>query len=55
LKKRFQDKITHLPEEIIEGIIDKWDNKINSDLTIDTSNGISKEDIENVIKLIKND
>jgi dephospho-CoA kinase len=23
LKKRFQDKITHLPEEIIEGIIDK--------------------------------
>ena len=53
LKNRYKKHFPEMQDEFLDTILDKWDNNINSDITIDTSNGVQEEDIEKIIDILK--
>ncbi len=49
--ERFNNSKLRNPE-FIKKIIEDWNNEIDYDIVVDTTNGIKEEDISNIIKLI---
>ena len=53
LKKRYKKHFPEMDDEFLDTILDKWDNNIKFDISIDTSNGVKDEDIEKIIEILK--
>ncbi len=51
IKNRFADR-NFANESFIQKIISDWNNEIDADYVVDTTNGLKEEDISNIIKLI---
>ena len=53
LKNRYKKHFPEMDDEFLDTILDKWDNNIKFDISVDTSNGVKDEDIEKIIEILK--